>query len=111
MVDRPPQPADDDNINTQQRRPIWTRPRVVTVVLLLLAFWLACAFLIPSLLYPSLSDSDLTDVTLQQQVNWMRRRFRNSRLPSKRYKTPPALPCCRASAQCCSSSGQPSALA
>jgi hypothetical protein len=64
MVDRPPpQPADDDNTKAQQRRSIWKRAGPGLLVLGLLTFWLACAFLFPILLHPSLSDSDLTDVT------------------------------------------------
>jgi hypothetical protein len=66
MVDRPPQPAeDDDNAKVNQRRRLAWRlagaglPALGLLVVLLLA----CVLWIPRWLYPSLTDTDLQNVS------------------------------------------------
>jgi uncharacterized protein YjbI with pentapeptide repeats len=80
MVDRPPQPADEDSTDAKQHRGAWKRvgdrllarykqhPRawqgvgVGLFALGLLVLLLACVLWIPRWLYPALTDSDLKDV-------------------------------------------------
>src|SRR5215207_8315121 len=65
MVDRPPQPADDDNTKAQQRRLVWRRAGAGLLILGLLAVLLACVLWIPKWLYPPLTDADLKNVTAE----------------------------------------------
>jgi hypothetical protein len=64
MVDRSPQPADDDSAKAQQRRrPTWTLAGAGLLVLGLL--WVYVSW-VPGWMYPSLTDSDLKDVKTAQ---------------------------------------------
>jgi uncharacterized protein YjbI with pentapeptide repeats len=63
MVDRLPQPANNDKTKAQQRRRlIWRGAGAGLLVLGLLAVLLACVLWIPKWLYPDLTDNDLRDV-------------------------------------------------
>ena len=68
MVNRPPQPADEDNTKTQERRRLVRRLAVASplVLGLLVVLLLACVLWIPSWLYPPLTDNDLRDVRTAQ---------------------------------------------
>jgi hypothetical protein len=68
MVDHPPQPADDDNTNAQQRRRLIWRLAVFGPLILglLVVLLLACVLWIPRWLYPPLTDNDLKDVKTAQ---------------------------------------------
>jgi hypothetical protein len=65
MVDRPSQPADDDNAKAQQRhRLVWRLAGAGLLLLgLLVILLLACVLWIPRWLYPSLTETDLRDVS------------------------------------------------
>ena len=65
MVDGPQQPADDDSAEAQQRRRlVWRRAGIGLLVLGLLAvLLLACVLWIPRWLYPSLTETDLQNVS------------------------------------------------
>jgi hypothetical protein len=68
MVDRPPQPADDDNTNAQQRRRL-IRTLVgagLLVLGMLVVLLLACVLWIPRWMYPPLTNNDLRDVKTAQ---------------------------------------------
>jgi uncharacterized protein YjbI with pentapeptide repeats len=86
MVDRPPQPADDDSTDAKQHRRAWKRLgdsllarykqyrrawQAVGVGLLalgLLVLLLACVLWIPKWLYPSLADADLQDIRNERNL-------------------------------------------
>src|SRR4029453_6218727 len=74
MVDRPPQPADDDNTKVQQLRRLIQKPTVaVPLVLgLLVVLLLTCVLWIPRSLYPSLSATDLQGVSDAAKVQELR---------------------------------------
>jgi uncharacterized protein YjbI with pentapeptide repeats len=78
MVDRPPQPADDDNANAQhRRRVIWS---LVGAGLLVLGLLLACVLWIPRSLYPSLTETDLrgvSDAAKVQELKGARLKLQN----------------------------------
>jgi hypothetical protein len=65
MVAHPPQPAEDDNAKAQQRRRIILSlvGAGLLVLGLLVILLLACVLWIPRSLYPSLTETDLRDVT------------------------------------------------
>jgi hypothetical protein len=64
MVDGPPQPTDDDNATDQQRRRlVWRRAGAGLLVLGLVTLLLACVLWIPRWLYPSLTETDLQNVS------------------------------------------------
>jgi hypothetical protein len=67
MVDRPPQPADDDSIKAQPRRFSWGQVGALGLLVLLL---LACVLWIPNRLYPSLTDTDLKDIRTQNAPDY-----------------------------------------
>jgi len=78
MVDRPPQPADDDNAKAQRRRHvIWS---LVGAGLLVLGLLLACVLWIPRSLYPSLTEADLrgvSDAVKVQELKGARLKLQN----------------------------------
>ena len=65
MVDRPPQPADKDSTKAhQRRRSTWRLAGVGLLALgLLVVVLLTCVLWIPRWLYPSLTDTDLQNVS------------------------------------------------
>jgi hypothetical protein len=82
MVDHPPQPADDDNTNAQQRRCLVRRLAVAgpLVLGLLVILLLACVLWIPRLLYPSLTEGDLhgvSDAAKVQELKGARLKLQN----------------------------------
>jgi uncharacterized protein YjbI with pentapeptide repeats len=68
MVDRPPQPADDNTAKAQKRRRlIWRLAVAGPLVLgLLVILLLACVLWVPKRLYPPLTDKALKDVRTEQ---------------------------------------------
>jgi Pentapeptide repeats (8 copies) len=70
MVERPPQPADDDSAKAQQRRRrAWRLAGAGLPVLgLLVVLLLACVLWIPKWLYPSLTDTELQNVSDADKV-------------------------------------------
>jgi uncharacterized protein YjbI with pentapeptide repeats len=84
MVDHPPQPAEDDNTNAQQRgRLIWRLIGAGPLVLgLLVVLLLACVLWIPRWLYPPLTDNDLSGVkTAQNELDAAKiQEFKDARL-------------------------------
>ena len=65
MVDGPPQPANNDNAKAQERRRLVRRLAVAgpLVLGLLVVLLLACVLWIPKWLYPSLTETDLQNVS------------------------------------------------
>jgi hypothetical protein len=65
MAESPPLPADDGVVSAQQRRRlVWKLAAVGLLALSLLAvLLLACVLWIPQQLYPSLTDTDLQNVS------------------------------------------------
>jgi Pentapeptide repeats (8 copies) len=80
MVERPPQPADDDSAKAQQRHSLAWRLAVSGAGLLALGvlaiLLLACVRWIPERMYPSLSDTDLYNVSDAAKVQ----EFKDARL-------------------------------
>lgn len=82
MVARPPQPADDDSAKAQQRRRLaWRLAGVGLPALgLLVVLLLACVLWIPKWLYPSLTDTDLhnvSDAATAQELKGARLKLQN----------------------------------
>jgi uncharacterized protein YjbI with pentapeptide repeats len=92
MVDRPPQPADDDNAKVQpadghntkarkRRRLTWTLAGIALLVLgLLVVLLLACVLWIPRSLYPPLTEVDLqgvSDAAKVQELKGARLKLQN----------------------------------
>jgi uncharacterized protein YjbI with pentapeptide repeats len=74
MVDRAPQPADDDNTKARQRRRlVWRLAGAGLLVLgLLVVLLLACVLWIPKWLYPPLTGTDLRGVSDAAKVHELR---------------------------------------
>ena len=82
MVDRPPQPADDDNAKAQERRGLVRRLAVAGPLALglLVALLLACVLWIPRSLYPPLTEVDLqgvSDAAKVQELKGARLKLQN----------------------------------
>jgi uncharacterized protein YjbI with pentapeptide repeats len=74
MVDRAPQPADDDNTKARQRRRlVWRLAGAGLLVLgLLVILLMACVLWIPRWLYPPLTETDLRGVPDAAKVQELR---------------------------------------